>query len=530
MSAARFGRRRLLLSVGGAALLAGAGWATNWLVAYNRHELSNAGTLDFTRRLKIPPLLDPSPSGDGSKRYDLTLAPGRTELLPGKKTDTWGANGSYLAPTLRARRGDKVTMNVRNNLPEPTTLHWHGMHLPASTDGGPHQTINAGATWRPRWTVRQPASTLWYHPHPHGSTGSHVYRGVAGMIILDDEESDRNGLPSAYGIDDIPLVIQDKNFHDDGSLDFSETSLSDDIAAVDNMGVLGDTILVNGTYDPYFEVTTRRVRLRLLNGSNARIYQLGFPGDRSFHLVATDNGVLKRPQALTRLRLAPGERAEIVVEFKPGEEAVLHSFKPDLGIGFPDRRFVGGDDTFDIIALRAAATLKDSPPLPTQIAGAPAAIEVPGSAKKRKFTFVGIQINGKTMDMNRVDEVVAAGATEIWEIERGDGWLHAFHLHGATFNVLEVNGREPPAHMRGPKDTAFLPVTGTIKLAVRFDTLTDDKTPYMYHCHVLRHEDQGMMGQFLVVEPGEEGNVSTTLTGGSASHHAHGPQEEESPR
>lgn len=133
------------------------------------------------------------------------------------------------------------------------------------------------------------------------------------------------------------------------------------------------------------------------------------------------------------------------------------------------------------------------------------------------------------MDMNRVDEVVAAGATEIWEIERGDGWLHAFHLHGATFNVLEVNGGEPPAHMRGPKDTAFLPVTGTIKLAVRFDTLTDDKTPYMYHCHVPRHEDQGMMGQFLVVEPGEEGNVSTTLTDGSASHHAHGPQGEKSP-
>ncbi|WP_374213889.1 multicopper oxidase family protein [Streptomyces sp. A3M-1-3] len=314
------------------------------------------------------------------------------------------------------------------------------------------------------------------------------------MIILDDRHSLRSGLPGEYGVDDVPLVIQDKNFHDDGSLDFTETTLSEDLAAADNVGVLGDTILVNGTYDPHFKVTTQRVRFRLLNGSNARVYQLGFPDDRTFHLVAVDNGLLKRPQALTRLRLAPGERAEIVVAFKPGEEAVLRSFRPDLKVDFPSGRFSGGDDTFDIIALRAAKTLKESPELPTQVPGAPATIKVPKNPRTRRFRFSGTQINGRDMAMDRVDEVVPAGTTEIWEIERGDGQVHAFHIHGATFNVLEVLGEEPPVFMRGPKDTAYLPGTGTIRLAVQFDTLTDDERPYMYHCHILRHEDAGMMG------------------------------------
>ncbi|MGH3311504.1 MAG: multicopper oxidase family protein [Streptomyces sp.] len=512
-------RRRILLAAGGAALTAGAGWGTNFVLAYNRRDRSNVGKLGFRNPLKIPELLDPAPSADGLKTYELELAPGQTEFLPGKKTDTWGANGTYLAPTLRAREGDKVSFSIRNELPDATTLHWHGMHLPAVMDGGPHQMIPAGATWRPGWTVRQPASTLWYHPHPHGSTGSHVYRGVAGMIILDDRHSLRSGLPGDYGVDDVPLVIQDKNFHDDGSLDFTETTLSDDFAGADDVGVLGDTVLVNGTHDPHFEVTTQRVRFRLLNGSNARVYRFGFPDDRTFHLVGVDNGLLERPQALTRLRLAPGERAEIVVAFRPGEEAVLRSFRADLGVEFPSGRFSGGDDTFDIIALRAAKTLKESPELPVRVPGAPAAIKVPENPVTRKFRFSGTRINGKDMAMDRVDEVVPAGTTEIWEIERVDGLVHAFHIHGATFNVLDVLGEEPPVSMRGPKDTAYLPGTGTIRLAVRFGTLTDDKRPFMYHCHILRHEDNGMMGQFLVVEPGREDKISKSLQNGAGSHH-----------
>ncbi|MEU6048364.1 multicopper oxidase family protein [Streptomyces griseus] len=521
-SAARPTRRRILLATGGVVLAASAGWGGNWLAAYKRHARSNVGTLGFRNRLRIPELLDPRAFDGGARRYELELAPGSSEFLPGRKTPTWGANGPYLAPTLRMRDGDPVALTVRNALPEPTTLHWHGMHLPPAMDGGPHQMVAPGAVWRPRWTVHQPASTLWYHPHPHGSTGSHVYRGIAGMIIVDDTVSDRSGLPSAYGVDDIPLVLQDKNFHDDGALDFTESTFADTLAGVDSLGLLGDTILVNGTHDPHFEVTTERVRLRLLNGSNARVYELGFPGDKTFHLAATENGLLKRPLALPRLRLAPGERAEIVVSFTAGEKALLRSFPPELGVGFPVDRFAGGDDTFDLLELRAAPRLDPSPPLPTRIDGAPAAIPLPADPRTRRFSFVGTRINDRAMDMERVDEVVPAGATEIWEIERGDGNVHAFHVHGATFDVLEVDGAKPPAHLRGPKDTVYLPGTTTVRLAVRFDTLTDERIPYMYHCHVLRHEDDGMMGQFLVVAPGREDKVSRTLDAPGAHGGSHG--------
>ncbi|MEW1928293.1 multicopper oxidase domain-containing protein [Streptomyces sp. NPDC088360] len=505
-------RRRVLLSVGGVALVGGAGWGVNWLTAYSRYEQSNVGKLSFRNRLKFPELIDPKPDGAGRRHYSLRLAPGTRTFRRGQKTDTWGANGSYLAPTLRMRDGDEVSVAVANKLPERTTLHWHGMHLPAAMDGGPHQMIERDSTWRPRWSVHQPAATLWYHPHPHGSTGKHVYRGVAGMIIVDDEHSKSAGLPTTYGVDDLPLIIQDKNFHDDGQFDFTETSFSDDVAGVDNRGVLGDTILVNGVHDPYVPVSTERVRLRLLNASNARIYRIGFTDDRPFHLVAAENGLLRRPLELTRLRLAPGERAEVVVAFTPGTKTVLRSFPPDINVSWPTDRFLGGDDTFDLVEFRASARLRKSPELPTRFAGAPRPIELPKDPTVRKLSFVGVQINGKAMDLARIDEVVPAGATEVWEIERGDDMVHAVHVHGCTFNVIEVNGDKPPAHMTGPKDTVYLPVIGTVRLAVKFDSLTDTKTPYMFHCHVLRHEDDGMMGQFLVVEPGTEKQVSRRLT------------------
>ncbi|MZD07780.1 multicopper oxidase domain-containing protein [Streptomyces sp. SID5785] len=515
----RLPRRRFLLGAGGVAAAAGAGWGATFLTVYSQRKRSNVGKLDFRNELRIPDLLHPDPAGDGRRHYRLTLAPGTSRLLPGRTTPTWGANGPYLAPTLRARRGDRVALTVRNRLPEATTLHWHGMLLPARMDGGPHQMIEAGRDWQPTWTVHQPAATLWYHPHPHGSTGTHVYRGVAGMIILDDEHSERAALPRTYGVDDVPLVIQDKNFHDDGSLDLTETKLAESVAGADNLGVLGDTILVNGTYDPHFKVTTRRVRLRLLNGSNARMYWLGFTDGRTFHQVATDAGLLARPRPLERLLLAPGERAEIVVSFAPGDEAVLRSFEPDLGLGFPTERFMGGDDTFDIIALRAGHDLASSPALPTRIEGAAAPVEAPADARHRTLEFTGVQINGKTMDMTRVDEVIPAGATEVWEIERGDDWVHVLHVHGAVFHVLDINGSPPPAYARGPKDTFYLHEFGKAKIAIRFDTLTDPKAPYMYHCHVLRHEDDGMMGQFTVVAPGTEKQAPRTLPDAGAHQH-----------
>jgi FtsP/CotA-like multicopper oxidase with cupredoxin domain len=410
-------------------------------VLYTRADTTNVGELSFRKELRIPPLAEPTLSEPGRKVFDLTLEVGRTEFLPGKLTETWGANGTYLAPTLRAARGNEVLVNVENGLAgETTTLHWHGMHLPAAADGGPHQTIPPGETWSPAWTIDQPAATLWYHPHPHGATEDHVYRGIVGMFILDDLNTAQLGLPDEYGVDDIPLIVQDKRFEDDGSLDFSKELFSP-------TGLLGDEILVNGTHDPYLEVSTELVRLRLLNASNARVYNIGFADGRPFQLIATDGGLLEAPVRLDRIQLSPCERAEMVAQFEPGEEVVLRSFEPELGTNFFEGRFSGADDSFDLLEIRAAGGLASSPQLPARLA----AIESPDEADAsgvRRFELSGQSlINGQEMDMTRIDQAVELGATEIWEVENRSGTPHSFHIHDVRFRVLEYAGAEPPPQL-----------------------------------------------------------------------------------
>jgi suppressor of ftsI len=457
--------------------------------------VNTVGERRFEQELRIPPLLEPRDDGAGRKHFDLELQEGRAELLPGTTAETWGINGPYLGPTLRAERGDEVTMNVDNNLPEPTTLHWHGMHLPAHADGGPHQMIEPGESWSPSWTIDQPAASLWYHPHLHGATSEHVYRGLAGMFLLDDPEASALSLPSEYGVDDIPLIVQDKRLDDDGGLDFSQSMISP-------IGRLGDEILVNGTHDPYVTVTDRLVRLRLLNASTARIYDIGLADGRQFDLIGTDGGLLEAPERISRIQLSVGERAEIVVELEAGEEAVLRSFEPDLGTNAFEGRFAGADDSFDLLELRAADELDDSRGLPAQLVAreGPEENEADGV---RRFELGNRDINGAKMDIRRIDEVVELGATEVWEVENTSGTPHNFHVHDVRFRVIEYAGEPPPPHLSGPKDTVYVPPGETVRLATAFEDYADPSIPYMFHCHILEHEDRGMMGQFVVVESGE---------------------------
>lgn len=189
-------------------------------------------------------------------------------------------------------------MKVANALPEASSVHWHGMHLPAAMDGGPHQTVPAGGSWTPEWTVEQPASTLWYHPHPHGATESHVQRGLAGLFLLDDERSAVLPLPKTYGVDDIPVIVQDVSF-DGAKFDHGHKLMR-------NVGFLGDRTMVNGTLDPYVTVRDELVRLRLLNASTARVYTFGFDDGREFRQIASDGGLLEAPHPTDRLRLSPG--------------------------------------------------------------------------------------------------------------------------------------------------------------------------------------------------------------------------------
>jgi FtsP/CotA-like multicopper oxidase with cupredoxin domain len=487
--------KRVILGILAAAALAVVMLAASACTLYSRADVDTVGDVSFENELAVPPLLEPREK-DGRKIFDLTLQQGRAELLSGKPAETWGVNGSYLGPTLRAARGERVELRVHNELPEMTTIHWHGMHLPAEADGGPHQPVEPGETWTPSWEIEQRAATLWYHPHPHGETADHVYRGIAGLFIVDDPETAGLALPGDYGVDDIPLIIQDKRLDDDGQLDFSQSLISP-------TGRLGGTILVNGTHGPYVEIGDERVRFRLLNGSNARVYNIGFADDREFDLIATEGGLLETPQRIDRIQLSPGERAEIVTAFEPGERIVLRSFEPELGTNFWESRFVGGDDSFDLVEIRAAARLAPSPEVPDTL-GAHEHYHLEDATRTRSFELSGqSRINERKMDMGRIDAVVRPGATEVWKVHNAAGTPHNFHIHGVSFAVLDYAGEEPPAHLTGLKDTVYVPPDKTVTLLVRFPDYPDPNSPYMFHCHVLQHEDRGMMGQFVLAEPGQ---------------------------
>jgi suppressor of ftsI len=461
--------------------------------AFDAGRVSTVGEVEFDRPLAIPPLAESTVDAEGRRVFELTAAASETRFTAAAATPTWGYNGSYLGPTLVARDGERVVVDVHNALDVVTTLHWHGMHLPAEVDGGPHQPIGPGETRSPAWTVDQQAATLWYHPHPHGDTERQVARGLAGMFLVRDDAEAALPLPRTYGVDDIPVMLQDTGFTGEGALDRSSRGF---------VGALGDTLLVNGTLGPYLDVTTEAVRLRIVNASTARTYDLGFDDGRVFEQVASDGGLLAAAHATDHVQLSPGERAEIVVRVAPGERTVLRSGPPDLGTegGAGDRN--GGADRFDVLELRPAPSLAPSPTLPDRLAE-PAQLEESDATVHRELRFDGFVIDQDPMDLSRIDQVVEVGDTEIWSVRNGMALPHNLHVHDTQFRVLSIDGESPPAELAGRKDTLYLRPQTEYRLLLRFDDYTDRDTPYMYHCHLLWHEDQGMMGQFVVVEPGQ---------------------------
>ncbi len=469
------------------------------------------GGLTFDNKLLIPEQYFGTVV-DGRRQFHLTVDEGSREFLPGKQTPTAGVNGPYLGPTVRLRRGEDVDLIVRNDMDEMTTMHWHGAHVPPRMDGTPHQKIQSGTSWTASFEVHQQAAPLWYHPHPHGTTGRHSYRGIAGFMWIDDDNSEALDLPKTYGVDDIPLVIQDRLFDDDGALVF----------AINQGAVYGDTMLVNGTWSPFLQVEARRIRLRLLNGSNARIYYIGFDDNREFHQTATDGGFLETPLQTNRVTLAPGERAEILVDFSDGAEVVLKSY-PEAGLlDTIGSFFVGlGNGHLDLLKIVPGPAKRASHALPERL-DTIARIKASDAAKTRPMVLggplqgggpagpgVGPPINGKIMDMERMDEVVRLGDTEIWEVSNPGGQAHPFHVHLVQFQILDRNGQPPGGAELGWKDTVLVPAGDTVRIIMRFDRYADPQVPYMYHCHIMEHEDAGMMGHFLVVEDPERLAQST---------------------
>ena len=278
-----------------------------------RGRIANSVVTPGRRTMPVPKLMESS----GDSPIELTMATGEWELLPGIRTPTIGFNGPYLGPTVRVRDGQNVPITYRNNLSEAVAIHAHGLHVPGEVDGGPQREVDPGESWSVELPIRQQASTSWYHPHTHGKTGPQAYHGLAGLIIIDDENSGSLPIPKTYGVDDLPVVVQDRLLDGQGRLVYSVDDAED--------GFLGDRVTANGITDATRAVPAGLVRLRVLNGSNARYYRFRFSDYRLFHKIATDGGFLNEPVPIREMVVLPGERNEIVVDFSDGNSAMLVS-------------------------------------------------------------------------------------------------------------------------------------------------------------------------------------------------------------
>ncbi len=450
-----------------------------------------------------------------STDINLTLQNGTHEFFAGETTATMGVNGNILGPTLILNQGENLNINVTNNLGEETTIHWHGLHVSAENDGGPHTIIDPGAIWNPQFTVLNKAATYWYHPHLLDVTDEHASKGIAGFIIIKDADEAALDLPRTYGVDDIPLAVQTKDF--DANFQIVNHANND------------DTVMVNATVNPETDVPAQIVRLRLLNGSSQRVFNFGFSGNMTFYQIATDGGLKEAPMALTRLLLAPGERSEILVDLNGmnGQTIQLMSYasefpngiygatNPGMGAGMTMDDYnpnpLNGAD-FNILQLNVVPqTANPVTTIPTSLVDQNPYLES-DSDQARTFTMQPdtsgptqlngtFNINGVSMDMSIINVTIPLDNTEIWTVQNSSGISHPFHVHDVQFYILDINGNPPPASAQGWKDTYLVPSGGgTMRFITKFEDFADDTVPYMYHCHMLTHEDTGMMGQFVVVD------------------------------
>ncbi|WP_136440132.1 multicopper oxidase domain-containing protein [Pacificoceanicola onchidii] len=485
-------RRGFLKASGAGILMAGGGLA--WA----------QGT---PRPLPLIPMTDVT--GGIDARIPLTLGPGTHDFGTGAASRTLGINQGYLGPVIRAKQGQTLPFDVSNGIGDVTTLHWHGLHIPGDVDGGPHQEIADGGTWSPDVPIVQHASMNWFHPHMHGKTAQQTYHGLAGVLLIEDEASLSADLPKTYGVDDFTLVLQDKMFDESGQMTYTLS------AEVFEDGFEGDTLVVNGALAPVAQtVPTGLVRLRILNACNARFLDLSME-TRPITVIASDGGFLSSPVEAASILMSPGERYEILVDMSAFETNAL-TVDFSGGGGFLASLF-GGNQAQTALTLTRAAEKGFTGSMPKSLATlAPPkrsdatvtrsfALQMDVGADLSALALAwenvcgtagAMAINGLPMKMDRIDETVRKGDTEIWRISVDDQ-LHPFHIHGCSFRILSQSGAEPPAYAQGWKDMVHVE-EGWSEVLVRFDYDAPTEAPYMYHCHILEHEDCGMMGQFTV--------------------------------
>lgn len=438
----------------------------------------------FVSPLAVPTILDGVSAG-------LTAQPGTASLGSGITVNALGyGKAPILGPTIRVNQGEQFNLAFSNNLAESTNIHWHGLEVPASQDGYPTDVTVPGGTFQYSFPVKNRPGTYWYHPHPDMATASQAYRGLAGFFLVSSAEEEALGLPT--GEYDVPLVVQDKRL--EGGLNYNP-DMGDR-----TIGMFGESVLVNGTIGPVLEVATRTYRFRLLNGSNARIYNFALSTGAKFQLIGTDGGLTDAPLELSAILLAPGERADVLVNFSGlavGTELYLQS---NAFTGTPSQ----GKQSFKILKFKVTRQESDnftSPVslMPVEPLAASQAVATRSFNIGHMMEHGGMSgmvmhpLDGKTFDPSRRDEVVKAGTVEIWEFDNTDGTeTHPMHLHAGQFQVLDRSGGRGVVQSweKGWKDTVLAFPGEKVRIIVRFP---DNKGKFVFHCHNLEHEDGGMM-------------------------------------
>lgn len=454
--------------------------------------------------------------------------------------ETASTGMTYLGPTMVWRKGHTIQVNVSNRLYARTTVHWHGLNLPAETDGGPHEIIESKGTWNPTIPLIDAVQTAWYHTHLMDSTTLQVIQGLAGMLIVEDPENDnvRELLPHDYGMNDFPVVIQEKGFNFTNHVATSiDTGINGNVHLPGN----GEYTLINGVMYGVLRVPKEFVRLRMLNGSPRKSFQVGItpvlknPASASFEtmwLVGTDGGYTAQPHGMDSALISPGERMEFLLDatgFGHGDTLYLsnlvRSIPKDIvtgtGAGNPVKPTpqTPGDA---FLAIVIDTTIHPADPIMSRPGSLVTySVDTTGIFKRRTKNLMNMKggsgsggmwtIDGTGMEMGVINDTLLVNTKEMWTINNMTNVAHPFHIHKVQFQVVEVEDSlgnkmtypNLPPYLMGYKDDVLVRAGGKVTFVARFDSfpsMFDSMNAFMYHCHILPHEDNMMMHQFVVVD------------------------------
>ena len=447
--------------------------------------------IPFSQKLKIPSEIN---FPQASKPV-FTAQKSEVNIFEDAKTEVLTFQGDLPNPTIRISKGDTFDLNLVNKLADPTIIHWHGLIVPEEMDGHPKDAIETNQIKHYHYSVNQNAGTYWYHTHPHGRTGEEIYHGLSGLYIVDNKDEESLNLPKDEF--EIPLIIQDRRFDNKRQLLYKDPNFLQD-----HNGVMGDVIVVNSTPFPFHEVKTGKYRLRILNASSVRTYKLAFDTIEKFLLIGTDAGLLEEPIIVDSVVLSVAERVDIIVDFKDkqvGDRVILKTlgFKEGTNMKM-NANYPSFDAIMDIMQFHITEEFQDISVIPNNLAIIPRIKE--SEAIQTRTITMEIMAGGvwtldkKPYDMHRIDQKVKLGTTEIWEIKNTVHMAHPFHIHGVLFQVLDRSGKINFPTDKGWKDTVLVMPNETVRVIMNFTV----PGLFLYHCHILEHEDHAMMANFLV--------------------------------